>query len=287
MNEIKSWRWQYLSVRYEERGEEQCCCCDDDGLLLQSQQRKLPIDFIELGEEEDDGSMSKLAQYCRDAGLEHMFLACLKLSPANVKKSQTTTTTKMVRKDGMEHDTTATPANVTTTMTTTMINNNLKAPSYGVLVQVDHMNDRKRYQWSLQSICDSNKCLFFIRLCLTTTTKTTTTTASASTTTLLATGIKNPRHATIFVGVIGDKDGVKNVLKQWRTSRVDVNSKNKPCLERMMTILMEGVVVGVDNNNDVLHGGSLDCSLDELKELITNIYSNDWAKAINHILVSV
>jgi hypothetical protein len=47
--------------------------------------------------------------------------------------------------------------------------------------------------------------------------------------------------------------------------------------------LMEGVVVGVDNNNEVLlHGGSLDCSLDELKELITNIYSNDWAKAINH-----
>jgi len=91
----------------------------------------------------------------------------------------------------------------------------------------------------------------------------------------------------LFVGVIGDKDGVKNVLKQWRTSRVDVNSKNKPCLERVMTILMEGVVVGVDNNNDVLHGGSLDCSLDELKELITNIYSNDWAKAINHILVSV
>ena len=106
--------------------------------------------------------------------------------------------------------------------------------------------------------------------------------AAASTTTLLATGIKNPRHATIFVGVIGDKDGVKNVLKQWRTSRVDVNSKNKPCLERMMTILMEGVVVGVENNNDVLLGGSLDCSLDELKELITNIYSNDWAKAINH-----
>ena len=171
MNEIKSWRWQYLSVRYEERGEEQCCCCDDDGLLLQSQQRKLPIDFIELGEEEDDGSMSKLAQYCRDAGLEHMFLACMKLSPANEEKKSSTTT--MVRKDGVEH------------------------PSYGVLVQVDHMNDRKRYQWSLQSICDSNKCLFFIRLCLTTTTKTTTTTASASTTTLLATGIKNPRHATI------------------------------------------------------------------------------------------
>ena len=280
VNEIKSWRWQHLSVRYEEQGEEQYCC-DDDGLPLQSRHRKLPIDFIELGEEEDDSSsMSKLAQYCRDAGLEHMFLACLKLSPANDKKSQTTTTTtKMVRKDGMEHETTATPTNVTTTMTTTMINNNLKAPSYGVLVQVDHMNDRKRYQRSLQSICDSNKCLFFIRRCLTTTASA----AAASTTTLLATGIKHPRHATIFVGVIGDKDGVRNVLKQWRTSRVDVNSKNKPCLERMMTILMEGVVVGVDNNNEVLlHGGSLDCSLDELKELITNIYSNDWAKAINH-----
>lgn len=133
------------------------------------------------------------------------------------------------------------------------------------------MNDRKRYQRSFQSICDSNKCLFFIRHCLTTTASAAAAAASASTTTLLATGIKNPRHATIFVGVIGDKDGVKNVLEQWRTSRVDVNSKNKPCLEWMMTILMEGVVVGVDNNNDVLRGGSLDCSLDELKELITNI----------------
>jgi hypothetical protein len=48
---------------------------------------------------------------------------------------------------------------------------------------------------------------------------------------------------------------------------------------------MEGVVVGGDNNNnDVLHHGSdLDCSLDELKELVTTIYGNDWVKAINHM----
>jgi hypothetical protein len=283
VNEIKSWRWQYLSVRYEEQDEEQYWCGDDDdsshSLLHQSQQqRKLPIDFIELGDKED--SMSKLAQYCRDAGLEHMFLACLKLSPTNEKKSSSTTT--MVRKDGVEHDTTTTTATnvTTTTMTTTMMNNNCKAPSYGVLVQVDHMNDRKRYHRSLKNICDSSKCLFFIRHCLTTMT-TMTTAASAAT---MAAGIKNPRHATIFVGVIGDKDGVKNVLKQWRTSRVDVNSKNKPCLERMMTVLMEGVVVGLnDNYDDVLHGSGLDCSLDELKELVTTIYGNDWVKAINHI----
>jgi hypothetical protein len=52
----------------------------------------------------------------------------------------------------------------------------------------------------------------------------------------------------------------------------------------MMTVLMEGVVVGVDNNNDdVVNGSGLDCSLDELKELITTIYGNDWVKAINHI----
>jgi hypothetical protein len=139
VNEIKSWQWQYLSVRYEEQDEEQYC--DDD--LHQSQQRKLPIDFIELDDKED--SMSKLGQYCRDADLEHMFLACLKLSPTNEKKSSTSTTTSttMVRKDGVEHDTTTTATNVrTTTMTTTMMNNNIKSPShYGVLVQVDHMND--------------------------------------------------------------------------------------------------------------------------------------------------
>lgn len=278
MNEIKSWQWQYLSVRYEEQEEEQYC--DDD--LHQSLPRKLPIDFIELGDKED--SMSKLAQYCRDAGLEHMFLACLKLSSTNDKKSTTTTSTIMGRKDGVEHDTTTTtPTNVTTTtMTTTTMMKNIKAaPSYGVFVQVDHMNDRKRYHRSLQRICDSSKCLFFIRHCLPTMT---TTSAASSSTATLAAGIKNPRHVSIFVGIMGDKDGVKNVLKQWRTSRVDVNSKNKPCLERMMTVLMEGVVVGVDNNNDdVVNGSGLDCSLDELKELITTIYGNDWVKAINHI----
>ena len=294
MNEIKSWQWQYLSVRYEEQEEEQYCDEDDSHSLLlhQSHQRKLPIDFIELNDK-DDG-MSKLAQYCRDADLEHMFLACLKLSSTNDKKSTTTTSTIMGRKDGVEHDTTTTTPTTTTTTTTTtnvttttmttttMMNNNIKAaPSYGVLVQVDHMNDRKRYHRSLQRICDSSKCLFFIRHCLPTMT---TTSAASSSTATLAAGIKNPRHVSIFVGIMGDKDGVKNVLKQWRTSRVDVNSKNKPCLERMMTVLMEGVVVGVDNNNDdVVNGSGLDCSLDELKELITTIYGNDWVKAINHI----
>ena len=52
-----------------------------------------------------------------------MFLACLKLSTTNEEKKSSITT--MVRKDGVEH------------------------PSYGVLVQVDHMNDRKQYQRSL------------------------------------------------------------------------------------------------------------------------------------------
>ena len=68
VHEVKSWRWQHLSVRAEERIE----IPSEEYLDSNSQ---LPREFIELGEDD----MSKMASYCRQACLEHMLLACLKI----------------------------------------------------------------------------------------------------------------------------------------------------------------------------------------------------------------
>ena len=66
----------------------------------------------------------------------------------------------------------------------------------------------------------------------------------------------------IFV-VIGGKDqtNVSSFLKRWRTSRVDIDSKGKPCLERMMTVVIEGYVEGLleeENNNNNSEGDVTD-----------------------------
>jgi len=48
----------------------------------------------------------------------------------------------------------------------------------------------------------------------------------------------------IVVGLIGnDESSVKRVLKRWRTSRVDVDARGNPCLERMMDVLAEGTLL--------------------------------------------
>ena len=123
------------------------------------------------------------------------------------------------------------------------------------------MNDRRRYQKSLQNIYKSKGCLFFIRRCLTT---------SAFT----------PRP-TMFNGLCGDGGEVGNVLKQWRAYRVDVDAKNKSCLELMMTVLMEGAVHGtIRESSSSVHRSSAECTLYQLEELIINIFGIDWVKVI-------
>ncbi len=229
VDEVTSWRWQHLSVRAEERME---IPSDDD---LDSN-RQLPREFIELGEDD----MSKMAKYCREAGLEHMFFACLKISDKKISDNEAKGTDAMADHPNAIH---------------------ARRFSHGALVQVDHMNDRGRYRKSLQNICESAGCSFFVRHCP-------------------ATSASAPRP-TILIGLCGDIVGVKNVLKRWRNNRVDVDARNKPCLERMMTVLMEGGVRGtIRGPSTSVHGSSAECSLDELKELIIDVFGDDWVKVI-------
>lgn len=94
------------------------------------------------------------------------------------------------------------------------------APPYGALCHVDHMNDSKGYRKWLRNVCRELGCCLLLKQCY-------------------------PNHdyskrPLIVVGLVGDKESIKLFLKRWRTSRVDTDSKGKPCLERMMTVLLEG-----------------------------------------------
>lgn len=186
--------------------------------------RQLPLQFEEVGE---DG-MSLLANNCRKYGLERMFLSCMKINDHRTmdEKEQTTDET-----------------------------NNL----YGILVNVDHMNDGKRYRKWLKKTCQTQGCNLFVRQCRPT--------DNAAT---------DGDRPAIYVGVFGDKASVKQVMKMWRTSRVDVDSKGKPCLERMIHVLAEGDVA--DITSLPLDGEEcVDCTRQELNSFVANI-NEGWVK---------
>lgn len=89
---------------------------------------------------------------------------------------------------------------------------------YGALCHVDHMNDAKPYRKWLRKAASGAGCTVLIKVC-----------------------DANAKRPIIIVIVFAEEEGdVKSFLKYWRTSRVDVDSTGRPCLERMMTVLTEG-----------------------------------------------
>lgn len=232
VDEIKTWRWQHLSIRVEEQKQ-----LDSKDSIESS--RQLPQTFFELGEDD----MSVLARYCREAGLEHMFLSCLKIDGKNSGDAESISTTES-------------PIQA-------LQNQYL----YAALVHIDHMNDRKGYHKWLKKESESSGCTLFIKHCL---------------------SPKSSTRPLIYVGVVGEKEGVKRVLKQWRISRVDVDSKSKPCLERMMTVLVEGEIQasrGVLEKVELMasrlkNNQDYDCSFEEIQQQITDIFGDKWAHVL-------
>ncbi|KAL7482380.1 hypothetical protein ACHAW6_008084 [Cyclotella cf. meneghiniana] len=235
VDEIKSWRWQHLSVRVEDKkgipDSEDIDSC-----------RQLPKAFIELGEDD----MSTLARNCRESGMEHMLLACLKISNGKQSVDESDAATDAEAPQRSTHQ---------------------RHFSYAALVHVDHMNDRKGYQKWLRKECGLLGCTLFIRHCFSS---------------------QSSSRPMICVGLIGDKDGVKEVLKKWRTSRVDVDSKNKPCLERMMNVLVEGefqdmtqeTLVDIESLSSHVSNDEINCSFEDFRERIAGIFGSAWATAL-------
>lgn len=225
-DEIKRWRWQHLSIRAEEQKEIQ------EGDTLDSH-RQLPIKFKELGE---DG-MSLLASNCREAGLERLFLTCMKINDH-----------RTVDEIEQKHDK-GSSSNVEST--------------YGVLVHVDHMNDGKRYRKWLRKSCQAQGCFLLIRQCVNTDAN------------------EYYGRPTIYVGIFGDKEGVRQVMKLWRISRVDVDSKNKPCLERMMTVIEESDLSIPNNLSSLDDESGLDCSFEDFERLISTV-KTEWTQNLRN-----
>jgi hypothetical protein len=94
---------------------------------------------------------------------------------------------------------------------------------YGVLVHVDHMNDGKAYCKWLRKACSDLDVVLLIQKCY------------------LNQDFSSKRPL-ILAGLVGSNSAVSSVLKKWRTSLVDVDSRGQPCRERMMTILSEGPI---------------------------------------------
>lgn len=143
----------------------------------------------------------------------------------------------------------------------------LDNPVYGALIHVDHMNDAKSYRKWLRKTCHHELDVsLFIKQWY-------------------------PDHdfskrPNIFVGLVGDRESVAGVLKRWRTSRVDVDARGKPCLERMMTVLLEGCLDRAPSSVD-WDSANADERVNATKEhvltLVESIGGSTWAETMKDV----
>ncbi|GFH57426.1 hypothetical protein CTEN210_13902 [Chaetoceros tenuissimus] len=195
---IRPMKWQHLVLRGEERVP-----IENHDINALNAKRCFPIKMVELAEDQ----MSHLAEICREANIEALFKTSMRMYEKKEDDKLTGTD---------EVDTEA---------------------QYGVMVHVDHMNDRKGYEKWIQKACKSTGCKELIVRCR------------------KHQSSHNTRMA-IVVCIFGEEDSVKQVLKRWRISRVDVDSKGVPCLERMMKVIVEGNIVEESDMHEVLDEAS-------------------------------
>ena len=157
--------------------------------------------------------MSIVAEECRKVGLEDLFRTSMKVYSTNGDDQGNESFSSM--KNGV-------------------IANGSKSGSglyYGCLVHVDHMNDGKGYRKWLRKTKHDVGCYLFLKQ--------------------IYPNEDYTNRPKIYVGIIGETKGdVSTFMKRWRTSRVDVDSKGKPCLERQMKTLIEGEIMNVTGSLD-------------------------------------
>jgi hypothetical protein len=256
---IRPWQWQYLVVRGEQqetvpsraRGDTTPRHQNDNDSDCDALDRYRK--FQTFQEVED---LSPVAQHCREVGLEALFQTSMK----NFKND-----TDNNHNDNRENNNTK-----TTTSTASCW--------YGALVRVDHMNHGKAYRKWLRKTSQETDCYLLIKeYCPSSLSSssssfvggstTMTTTMSSSSSERSQEVVKNDNHSKyssscssdnnnnkaskkknhrssysiIVVGIRAkDSKNVSNFLKRWRISRVDIDATGKPCLERQMSILVEG-----------------------------------------------
>mmetsp|Transcript_17759 Transcript_17759/g.49258 ORF Transcript_17759/g.49258 Transcript_17759/m.49258 type:complete len:135 (-) Transcript_17759:536-940(-) len=89
------------------------------------------------------------------------------------------------------------------------------------------------------------------------------------------------KRPTILVGIVGAPSSISGFLKKWRTNRVDVDSKGKPCLERMMKILAQGEIHNNDAEDAIdwdqaMSESTLKVSMQSVMELADAVGGSVW-----------
>lgn len=211
-DEIRPWAWKFLVVR----GEQQERVRDVDASRRFSE-------FIETD------NMSRVAQHCREVGLEALFR----------------TSMKVYDNEGDEGDE----------------NDDDDQVPYGALVHVDHMNDAKGYRKWLRKTAKEVDCFLMLKQ-------------------------SYPNHdftkrPTIIVACVGEQTQVQQFLKRWRTSRVDVDSRGKACLERMMAVLVEGVLESPSVDWEKAQAeDSVNVSAEYLQDMVESIGKSVWKEVL-------
>ena len=135
---------------------------------------------------------------------------------------------------------------------------------YGALVHVDHMNNGKAYRKWLRKTSQETDCFLMIKQCYPN-----------------QDFCKRPR---ILVGIVGDRVSVGSFLKRWRTSRVDEDSKGRPCLERMMSVVIEEELehnaASALDWDDSMAEEHLNVSDQQLMEMVNSIGGDAWSQAL-------
>ena len=127
-----------------------------------------------------------------------------------------------------------------------------------MLVNVDHMNNARSYRKWLRKTCQAQGCALMIRQYH-----------------IDPDERSRPR---IYVAILGERESVGAAMKRWRTSRVDVDSRNRPCLERMMRVIREDGVTRIprDVSND---DDDVTCSEETLQKVLESI-DESWGSAL-------
>jgi hypothetical protein len=140
---------------------------------------------------------------------------------------------------------------------------------YGALVHVDHMNNGRAYRKWLRKACQELDVCLLIKEC--------------------HTGTGDQSSPTrIIVVLVGDESNVRAVLKKWRTSRVDIDSRGRSCLERMMTIMHETSIqrsIGLERMDwDALSSdANLGMNAEDASNVIASIGVSLWVELLSNL----
>jgi Protein of unknown function (DUF1115). len=174
--------------------------------------RRFPIKMEELAEDQ----ISYLANVCREVGLETLFKSFMNIKDKDQSEEKGSVSNNISSR--ARHGALSTNGN----------------SSYGALVHVDHMNHKKGYEKWIEKACKSEGCSHAVVRCC-------------------HANSNDCSRPLIFVFILsGDMSSIKQVIKKWRTSKVDVDSKGVPCLERMMSVIVSSEIKDLRDTKEII-----------------------------------